>query len=197
MSDVATEIFRKKMKNPLVLASGILGVSRKGLERVADDGAAALTTKSFSLEGRKGHETPIFIEAGCGALNAVGYSNPGIKHGLEELSGWDRDEPLIISITGKDEKEFGELAALIEGSKNLGATAVEAVISCPHTPEFGLLAGQGTPESVSKIVSAVKENTKLPAIIKLSPSVPGEVQQAKAAEDAVASPTRMRLAPDK
>ncbi|HID73370.1 TPA: dihydroorotate dehydrogenase, partial [Candidatus Micrarchaeota archaeon] len=191
MTGIATELFGKKMKNPLVLASGILGVSRKSLEHVADMGAGAVTTKSLSLEPRKGHETPIFIEAGCGALNAVGYSNPGIEHGLNELSGWDKDELLIISITGKDADEFGELAAKVEAQESLGAAAVEAVISCPHTPEYGLLAGQGTPESVAEIVSVVKKATKLPVIIKLSPSVPREVEQAKAAEKAGAAAINM------
>ncbi len=190
-TDIAVELFGKKMKNPLILASGFLGVSRKSLEHVANCGAGAVTTKSLSTEPRKGHESPIFVDAGCGALNAVGYSNPGIAHGLDELSGWDKDERLIVSITAKDEREFGTLAAEIDERKELGATAVEAVISCPHTPEYGLLAGQGTPESVGKIVSAVKDNTGLPVIIKLSPSVPREVEQAKAAEKAGASAINM------
>ncbi|MFH1393356.1 MAG: dihydroorotate dehydrogenase [Candidatus Micrarchaeota archaeon] len=191
MADTAAEIFGKKLKNPLVLASGILGVSKKSLENVADHGAGALTTKSLSLEPRRGHDTPIFIETSGGALNAVGYSNPGIEKGLDEFSGWDRDEPLIISITGKSPAEFGELAARIEKKDGLGAAAIEAAISCPHTPEYGLLAGQGTPESVSEIVAAVRKNTTLPVIIKLSPSVPREVEQAKAAEKAGAAAINM------
>jgi len=91
------------------------------------------------------------------------------------------DEALVISIVGKDVAEFAELAKKVEGQK--GITALEAVLSCPHTPGYGTMVGQGTPESVKEITAAVKENCSLPVIIKLSPSVPGEVKAALAAEE--------------
>jgi dihydroorotate dehydrogenase (NAD+) catalytic subunit len=53
------------------------------------------------------------------------------------------------------------------------------------------MAGQGTPETVTAITKAIKERTKLPLIIKLSPSVPGEVKQALAAEEAGADAINM------
>jgi dihydroorotate dehydrogenase (NAD+) catalytic subunit len=189
-ADISIELFGKKMKNPLIMASGFLGVSKKGLERVAMDGAGGLTTKSISIEPRKGHETPIFIETECGALNAVGYSNPGIDYALEEFSGWDRDESLILSITGRDQSEFARLAKKAEEAK-LNIAAIEAVISCPHTPGYGLMAGQGTPEKVAETTSAIKDACKLPLIIKLSPSGPEEVRQAVAAEEAGADAINM------
>jgi dihydroorotate dehydrogenase (NAD+) catalytic subunit len=65
--------------------------------------------------------------------------------------------------------------------------AIELPLSCPHTPGFGLLAGQGTPESTKKIVSAIRKITKLPIFVKLSPNIPGIGDLAKAAEDAGAS----------
>lgn len=179
------------MKNPLILASGVLGVSRRGLESVLEKGAGAVTTKSLSPEPRKGHETPIFADTGCGALNAVGYSNQGIENAMREFSGWNAG-PLIISVVGKDEKEFGMLAERIEeGKKALGVMAIEAAISCPHTPGYGLMAGQGTSDSVAGITKAVKDSSDIPLILKLSPSVPGEVQQAKAAEKAGADAINM------
>lgn len=190
--DMSTELLGKKLKNPLILASGIMGVTKKGLETVAENGAAAVTAKSLSLEPRTGHETPILVETECGMLNAVGYSNPGIEEGIKEFSDWGRSEPLIISITGKNEKEFGQLASKIEEfKKQLNCTAVEIALSCPHTPEYGLMAGQGDPESCGKITEEVCRKTKLPVIVKLSPSVPGEVQAAKAAEKAGAAAINM------
>jgi dihydroorotate dehydrogenase (NAD+) catalytic subunit len=190
--DISRTLFGKRMKNPLILASGVLGVTRAGLERVAESGAGALTTKSLSLEPRKGHEGPIIIETECGLLNAVGYSNPGIGDGIAEFSGWKRDEPLIISIAGKDEKEFAHLAARLEQSKKtLNCAAVEIALSCPHTPGFGLMAGQADPKTAGKITAAVRDETKLPVIAKLSPSVPGEVEAARLAEKAGASAINM------
>lgn len=192
MVDVSVELFGKKMKNPLILASGVLGVTRKGLEEAARSGAGAVTAKSLSLEPRTGHETPILIETECGMLNAVGYSNPGIEEGMKEFSEWDRGEPLVISITGKDETEFGKLAGKVEeAKKELNCSAVELALSCPHTPGYGLMAGQADPESCARVTSAVRKKTELPVIVKLSPSVPGEVQAAKAAEKAGAAAINM------
>lgn len=192
MVSIGSSMFGRRLGSPLVLASGVLGMTKAGLEKVCENGCGAVTTKSLSLEPRKGHEGPNIVETECGLLNAMGYPNPGIDEGLREFGGWKRDEPLIIGIVGKDTNEFALLAEKIEEAKgDLGAAAVEAVLSCPHTPGYGTMAGQGTPESVSEITSAIKEKTELPLIIKLSPSVPGEVKAAKAAEDAGADAINM------
>jgi len=190
--DISANLFGKKTKNPLALASGILGVTRAGLETAAERGAGALTTKSLSIEPREGHESPIIIETECGMLNAVGYSNPGIDEGIAEFSGWNRPEPLVISIVGKDELEFAALATKVEESrKKLNCTAIELALSCPHTPGFGVMAGQADPEVAGRITGAVRKETGLPIIVKLSPSVPGEVEAAKLAEKAGASAINM------
>lgn len=184
--------FGKKIKNPVFLASGVLGMTKGSLEACCDNGCGGVIAKSLTLEPRKGHEGPNIADVGCGLLNAMGYPNPGIDAGLKEFGGWKRDEALVISIVGKDEKEFATLAAKVEGAKKmLGASAVEAVISCPHTPGYGTMAGQGTQENVEKITKAVKSACSLPLIIKLSPSIPGEVKLAQAAEKAGADAINM------
>ncbi len=187
---IETELFGQKMKNPTILASGFLGVTKESLERVAREGAGAVTTKSLTLEPRSGHAGPNIIETDCGLLNAMGYPNPGIKEGLREFSDWKMKEPLIISIAGKDEKEFSQLAAEVEKSK-IKCAAIEAVLSCPHTPGYGLMAGLSDPDSVAKTVKAIKKKTKLPLIIKLSPSTPAEVAAAKTAEKSGADAINM------
>ncbi len=187
-----SELFGKKLKNPIILASGILGMTRPTLETVCENGCGAVIAKSLTIEPRKGHGGPNIVETESGILNAMGYPNPGIEEGLAEFGGWKREEALILSIVGKDANEFAELAKRIEEKKDqLGATAIEAVISCPHTPGYGTMIGQGTPESVSEITKAIKENTSYPVIIKLSPSVPGEVKAALAAQDAGADAINM------
>jgi dihydroorotate dehydrogenase (NAD+) catalytic subunit len=192
MASLGCALFSKRLKNPIILASGILGMTKASLERACDNGCGGVIAKSLTLEPRKGHGGPNIIETECGLLNAMGYPNPGIVEGFREFGGWKRPEALIISIVGKDTAEFATLAEKVEASrKSLGATALEAVISCPHTPGYGTMAGQGTPETVTAITKAIKERTKLPLIIKLSPSVPGEVKQALAAEEAGADAINM------
>ena len=192
MPSLGCRAFGKKLKNPIILASGVLGMTKASLERACDNGCGGVIAKSLTLDPRKGHPGPNIIETECGLLNAMGYPNPGIEKGIGEFGGWKRPEALIISIVGKDTGEFSRLARRIEASrKELGATALEAVISCPHTPGYGVMAGQGTPENVREIAGAIKAETKLPLIVKLSPSVPGEVKQALAAEEAGADAINM------
>ncbi len=192
MASLETRFFGKKIKNPVILASGILGMTKASLHTACDNGCGGVIAKSLTAEPRKGHEGPNIVETEAGILNAMGYPNPGIEEGLREFGGWTRDEALIISIVGKDAKEFAALAGKVEEAKGtLGASALEAVISCPHTPGYGTMAGQGTPESVSEITGAIKEKTKMPLIIKLSPSVPGEGKAAIAAAEAGADAINM------
>jgi len=192
MASLQNQFFKKKIKNPVFLASGVLGMTGGSLEAACDNGCGGVIAKSLTSEPRKGHDGPNIVETECGMLNAMGYPNPGIESGLAEFGGWKREEALIISIVGKDAAEFGQLAEKVESAgKTLGASAVEAAISCPHTPGYGTMAGQGTPESIIAITKAIKDACSLPLIIKLSPSIPGEGKAAKAAEDAGADAINM------
>lgn len=167
-------------------------MTKASLETVCDNGCGGVIAKSLTLEPRKGHEGPNIVEVECGILNAMGYPNPGIDYGLTEFGNWKRKEALVISVVGKDAEEFGILAEKTEAVKEtLGASAIEAVISCPHTPGYGTMAGQGTPEAIVEIVGAIKDKCKLPLIIKLSPSIPGEGKAAEAAEKAGADAINM------
>jgi dihydroorotate dehydrogenase (NAD+) catalytic subunit len=158
------------MKNPLILASGVLGVNKNNLLRAEHGGAGALTIKSISLEPREGHKNPITAVFECGMLNAVGYSNPGLKEAMKEFSDLSEFKvPVIGSITAGNAEEFASLAKEFE---KLSFNALELPLSCPHTPGFGLLAGQGTPEATKAITEAVRKETKKPLIVKVSPSIP-------------------------
>ncbi len=188
--DISTEIAGLKLERPIVLASGILGVTKKALEQAVKNGAGAATTKSVTVEPRKGHETPVIVETPSGFLNAVGISNPGIDEAIKEFSGWDSKAPLIFNLAGKNADELSLMARKITES-NIRIDALELALSCPHTPGFGTLAGQSTPEATKEIIQAVKENIRVPIIAKLSPSVSALGEVAKAAESAGASAINM------
>lgn len=178
-----------RLKNPTILASGILGLDSASLKKVVRGGAGAVTMKSLTSQPRKGHNNPILVEVVEGGfLNAVGYANKGIDHGIKEFGSWDEKTPLIGSIVATG---AGEFAMLAEKIQQVPISALEIVLSCPHTPGFGLMAGQGSPEATEKITKAVRKKTKLPLIVKLSPSVPGVGEVAKAAESAGADAVNM------
>ena len=174
-----------KLANPTVLPSGFLGTSKSLLKRVADNGAGAATIKSVSFEAREGHKNPTVIPFEAGLLNAVGYSNPGADETAREYANIkDVSIPVIASIIGTEAEDFVRVVDKLSAN---AFSAIELPLSCPHTPGFGLLAGQGTPESTNEIVSAVRKATKLPIFVKLSPNIPEIGNLAKAAEDAGAN----------
>lgn len=180
--DLTVNISGLKLTNPTILASGILGLDIASLKRVADGGTGAVTMKSLTSQPRKGHNNPILVEAVEGGfLNAVGYANKGIDHGIKEFGSWREKVPLIGSIVAAGVEEF---EILTEKVQQIPIKALEISLSCPHTPGYGLMAGQGSPEATEKITKAVRKKTKLPLIIKISPSVPGIGLVAKAAESA-------------
>jgi dihydroorotate dehydrogenase (NAD+) catalytic subunit len=188
-ADIAVKLCGMRLSNPFILASGILGVTKDSLKYVAANGAGAVTIKSVGLEQRKGHEPPILLTEGGVMINAVGYSNPGIEEARKEFSGLrDMGVPVIASIIGKDADEFRRAAqAFLPGE----FAAVELPLSCPHTPGYGILAGQGTPEATREITAAVRKVTKLPVIVKLSPSIQAIGDVARAAEKAGAAAINM------
>lgn len=177
---LAIEIAGLKMKNPLILASGILDTYAETMLRIAED-AGAVVTKSIGVEERKGYENPVIFDFGYGVLNAMGLPNPGIEKFSKEMEKLSRCmAPVIGSIFGKDEKEFAYLARKME---EYGAAAVELNLSCPHASGYGMEVGKD-PSTVRSIVGAVKAAVKIPVFVKLTPNVTDIVSLGLAAEDA-------------
>ncbi len=183
MGDISIKLLGMSLKNPTILASGILGVTAASLKYVAENGAGAVTIKSITKEPRQGHAQPIVHTFEGGMMNAVGYSNPGYEAALEEFRDLKKVGcPVIGSIVAKDAEEF---SLLTENFVNrCGFSAVEIPLSCPHTPGFGTMAGHSTPEATYEITKAIKEKAKIPVIIKLSPNVQNIGAVAKSAQDA-------------
>ncbi len=179
------EISGLKLNNPTILASGLLGVSRKMIERVIDNGAGAVTIKSVSFDSREGHKNPTVIALENGLMNAVGYSNPGAEEARNEFSNLkNMKAPVIASVIGQEKEDFVKVVKTLE---SCGFSIIEVPLSCPHTPGFGTLAGQDNPEKTGEITRAVCSVTKLPVFVKLSPNTKNIGEAARAAERAGAS----------
>jgi dihydroorotate dehydrogenase (NAD+) catalytic subunit len=61
-----------KFENPILLASGIAGVTVKTLTRAIESGAGGVVSKSIGLEPREGYRNPTLVATDSGLLNAVG-----------------------------------------------------------------------------------------------------------------------------
>jgi dihydroorotate dehydrogenase (NAD+) catalytic subunit len=83
---IASRLCGRNISSPVLLSSGILGVSIRTLMRALDSGAGAVVTKSIGLEPREGFVNPTVVQVDSGLLNAVGLANPGARAFAEELS---------------------------------------------------------------------------------------------------------------
>lgn len=172
-----------RIRNPLMLASGILGSTGATLKRVAKYGAGAVVTKSLGVTAREGHKNPSLYELddAKGLLNAIGLANPGYREFQEDIETAKKGGvPVIGSVYGFNYEEYVEVASALEG---YGVDAVELNFSCPNVEKTGVEFGQD-PEMSYEAVRAVKKKLKIPVIAKLSPDVRDIVEIAKACEEA-------------
>lgn len=178
--DITTKIAGIRLKNPTILASGIMDEDAGSMQRIIECDAGAIVTKSIGLKAREGYPNPTVIELDHGILNAMGLPNPGIKQYSQEIRQLKNSKtPVIGSIYGANTKEFIELGKKME---DYGASALELNLSCPHAKSYGLEVGCD-PKLVQEITSSVKEKVSIPVFVKLSPNVTNIVEIAKAAED--------------
>jgi len=160
---IATSIGQIQLDRPVMLASGILGISLDVFNRLYRSGAGAVVTKSLSKEPWEGYPNPtIFSVKGDGWINAVGLSNPGAPNFAKIIES-NQDVPIIVSLVGSIPEDF---EMMIKEFENCKVTAYELNLSCPHVAKVGLEVGDD-PELVKKIVTTVKNSTDVPVIAKV------------------------------
>ena len=161
--NLATSIGPINLDKPIMLASGILGISLDVFNRLYRSGAGAVVTKSLSKEPWEGYPNPTIFSVGDGGwINAVGLSNPGAQNFAKMIES-NKDVPIIVSLVGSIPEDF---EFMIKQFENCQVTAYELNLSCPHVAKVGLEVGDD-PELVKKIVSAVKKTTNTPVIAKV------------------------------
>jgi dihydroorotate dehydrogenase (NAD+) catalytic subunit len=168
-----------ELRNPTILASGILGYTAASLQRVVEGGAGAVVTKSVGVAPRMGYANPTVVQVNSGLINAMGLPNPGIEEYTEEiiLAKTVVQAPLIVSVFGYSADEY---ALVAQKAAEAGADAVELNVSCPHVKLTGLEIAQN-PALLKKVVSEVKALIRKPVIVKLSPNVTDIAETAKSA----------------
>ncbi|HVB11281.1 MAG TPA: dihydroorotate dehydrogenase [Bacillota bacterium] len=157
--------------NPLTVASGMYVPWGRDMPELPLAELGAVTCKSVSVEAWPGNAKPWFADlgAGLGMLNAIGIRNPGIDTYLHdhtaELVGLGR--PLIQSLAAVSLEDFRRLAARFTQAGIFAA--LELNMSCPNTDLAQIAFGQ-SPEAAYELVHAVRGETNLPVIAKLTPN---------------------------
>ena len=176
-----TNLCNVKLKNPTVLASGILGVTKESVNRIGKAGAGAVTLKSLCHEERQGNANPTMFGYDGVFLNAVGLPGQGIDSAMKDFGSLDNlSVPVIGSIYGYKVEQFGEVAKKMA---MMNPAMIEVDISCPHM-DYGK-PYYADPDLTAKVTKVVKKNSgKIPISIKLSPNVYDIKEIAHAAEKA-------------
>jgi dihydroorotate dehydrogenase (NAD+) catalytic subunit len=184
--DLSVDLCGVRLRNPTVLASGILGLSEDLLIRVGEAGAGAVVTKSCGLVPRVGYPNPVVADWGAGLINAVGLSNPGVDATMEEVRTAKRvlkpkGVAVIASIFAESVWDFGVVAQKISPAE---PDLIEVNISCPNVEhEFGQFFC-ATPYVAAQVTRRVKQCTAIPIIVKLSPNEADIAEIARAVVDA-------------
>ena len=168
------------MNNPVMLASGVVGVHLDILPRVAEAGAGAMVTKSISVNPKEGYRNPTVVEVEGGFVNAIGLSNPGVDAFSKELATLnEKPIPIVVSLFGSTPTEFSDMISRLE---SISVDCYELNLSCPHVEKVGLEVGQD-PEAVSSIVKIAKKYSSRPVLIKVSPHITDIVEIVSVAKD--------------
>jgi dihydroorotate dehydrogenase (NAD+) catalytic subunit len=115
-------------------------------------------------------------------INSIGLQNIGIDAILRDVAPvWATwDVPVIANIAGWSVSDYAELARRLDGVP--GVSGIEMNISCPNV-ESGMEFG-ADPGLASVVTAAVRRETGLPLIVKLTPSAGDVVGMARAVVDA-------------
>lgn len=183
MTNLEVSIAGIKFKNPVMVSSGCSGYGYELSQFYDLNELGAIMVKGITLAPREGNCPPRIAETPSGMLNSVGLQNPGVDHVIKVELPWLQQfrVPVIVNINGHSVDEFTALAERLDGVP--GVTALEVNISCPNVKQGGMFFGTDC-KMAADVVSVVRNRTKLPLIIKLSPNVTDITEIAKAVEAA-------------
>lgn len=182
MPNLAVDLNGLQLANPVITASGTFGFGPEYEDYLDLNKLGAVTVKGLTLEPKQGNPTPRIAETPAGLLNAIGLQNPGVEYFCSEILPEIKDYGFktIVNISGNTVKEYAQLARRLDQES---VAAIEINISCPNVKQGGLAFGT-SPEAAAKVVKAVKKETSLPVITKLSPNVTDITAIAQAVEKA-------------
>lgn len=174
------QIGKKIIDGRFVIPAGIRCADPKVIEKYLNlESVGIVTTKSISVKPVIGHKEPLFIKYGERSyINAVGLANPGavaFKEGLSKIKV-PSNKFLLVSIFGKDVKEFYEAAKILYDY----ADGFELNMSCPNAKGYGLQVGNDC-ALVGEITKKISKNFDVPVFVKLSSTMPNVAGIAKIA----------------
>ena len=181
--DLSVKIGDLELKNPVMTASGTFGYGEEYAEFYDLSRLGAVVVKGLSITPKEGNPPPRIVETASGMLNAIGLQNIGIERFIHEKMPFLRtyDTKVIVNFFGDSIDEYVAAAERLSGVD--GVHGLEMNISCPNKQAGWCIFGTD-PRVTSEVVGKVREATRLPLIVKLSPNVTDISVIARAAVEA-------------
>jgi dihydroorotate dehydrogenase (NAD+) catalytic subunit len=170
------------LANPVMAASGTFGYGLEMAKELDIQRLGAIVCKGTTLRRRRGNPQPRTVETPAGMLNSIGLQNMGVEALIRDIAPiWATWRvPVVVNIAGESIEEYARLARRLDGVA--GVSGLELNISCPNVAtgmEFG-----SSPQMAAAVTAAVRRETTLPVIVKLTPNVSDIASVARAAADA-------------
>lgn len=172
MKNLAIKIPGMILKNPIITASGTFGFGKSMAANYDLNKLGAITTKTITLEPRKGNKLPRIAEDNNAYLNSIGLENPGVeKFMAEDLKWLETNYPnlnVIVNVGGSTLEDYVNVVKKLNESSYI--KAYEINVSCPNVKQGGILFGKD-PKFLKFLTMAIKKVAQKPIYIKLTPSV--------------------------
>ncbi|MCA9618583.1 MAG: dihydroorotate dehydrogenase [Myxococcales bacterium] len=166
--DLSVAVGGLTLKNPVLTASGTFGYGLEYDDHFDVAELGGICTKGLSLAPRPGNPPARIWETSAGMLNAIGLANVGVEAFCRDKLPIlrERGVTVIPNIFATSIDDFVALATRLDGEA--GIAALELNVSCPNVDHGGLEFGVD-PEASRAVTRAVREVTKLPIWVKMSP----------------------------
>lgn len=182
-ADLSLEIRGSKIRNPVGAASGTIGYGSEYEKLINLDRIGALYTKAVTLEPRAGNDVPRIAETPSGVLNSIGLANVGVERFLSEKLPYLATLrcAVIANVAGSSADEYLSVVERLEEGAGDSLWGYEINLSCPNVKEGCMIFGTD-PGQVERLTARLRERTRRPLVVKLTPNVTDIATMARAAE---------------
>jgi len=181
--DLTVRLGRLVLRNPVLTVSGTCGYGDEYAPFINLGHLGAFTTKSVTLNPRRGNVPPRIVETAGGMLNAIGLANVGLERFInEKLPVLAKlSVPALVNVAGHTIDEYKAVCERLDG--HAAVAGLELNVSCPNVSD-GLVFGRDA-DALGRLVGVVRKVVKRSLlIVKLSPNVTDITKTARAAIEA-------------
>lgn len=181
--DLSVNIGEIRFKNPILTASGTFGYGEEYSKLIDLNKLGGMVTKSITLKPKEGHPPARTCETSSGMLNCIGLENVGVDRFVKEKLPFLKKfkTKIVVNVAGST---VGEYVKVVEKlNESCGIDLLEINISCPNVKEGGMIFGCDA-KIAYDCVKKIKEKSKFPIMVKLSPNVKDITEIALAVEEA-------------